>query len=280
MRDDERVDNAEVDEPTGKPDGFRPDPGFPERRPRAFPARAALTGVALFELGLMLLKLFTEGAWAALPFAVLFAAVAALSRLAPPARRPGPREGGLRAGERQQKRATARGLFDTTAVLSIAAGRYDGEFRVECARPDQDARLAEVVVRVTVKRTERSVLTGNRPAVTHWAVTVRAGTTGEAWGLLRAAEEQLPGMLAGVPDGDHSPRYFRLEGGRLADASAEMGAALAPAAAALAGDVARFAASLCAHEGAEPVDLLLTGERVGWLCPECGAALPADWGGA
>lgn len=32
----------------------------------------------------------------------------------------------------------------------------------------------------------------------------------------------------------------------------------------------------CSHADAEPVDLLLTGERVAWVCP-CGAELPADW---
>lgn len=33
----------------------------------------------------------------------------------------------------------------------------------------------------------------------------------------------------------------------------------------------------CAHNGAVPVDLLLTGETVAWLCPECDAQLPAGW---
>lgn len=33
----------------------------------------------------------------------------------------------------------------------------------------------------------------------------------------------------------------------------------------------------CSHPCAEPVDLLLTGERVGWVCPACNADLPAGW---
>jgi hypothetical protein len=42
---------------------------------------------------------------------------------------------------------------------------------------------------------------------------------------------------------------------------------------------ARLSAALgpCAHPGAEPVDLLLTGERVAWICPDCNAELPAGW---
>jgi hypothetical protein len=43
--------------------------------------------------------------------------------------------------------------------------------------------------------------------------------------------------------------------------------------------IARLTASLggCAHPNAEPVDLLVTGERVAWTCPDCPAELPADW---
>ncbi len=33
----------------------------------------------------------------------------------------------------------------------------------------------------------------------------------------------------------------------------------------------------CAHAAAEPVDLLLTGETVAWLCLGCGRQLPAGW---
>lgn len=42
---------------------------------------------------------------------------------------------------------------------------------------------------------------------------------------------------------------------------------------------ARLGAALgpCAHAGAVPVDLLVTGERVAWLCPGCGTQLPAGW---
>jgi hypothetical protein len=42
---------------------------------------------------------------------------------------------------------------------------------------------------------------------------------------------------------------------------------------------ARLAAILgpCAHPDAIPVDLLLTGETVAWLCPACGTQLPAGW---
>lgn len=36
-------------------------------------------------------------------------------------------------------------------------------------------------------------------------------------------------------------------------------------------------ASPCAHKNAVPVDLLVTGERVAWTCPDCPARLPADW---
>jgi hypothetical protein len=33
----------------------------------------------------------------------------------------------------------------------------------------------------------------------------------------------------------------------------------------------------CAHLHAVPVELLLTGELVAWLCPGCGRQLPAGW---
>ncbi len=36
-------------------------------------------------------------------------------------------------------------------------------------------------------------------------------------------------------------------------------------------------APACSHRKAVPVDLLLTGERVAWLCPDCDAQLAADW---
>lgn len=35
--------------------------------------------------------------------------------------------------------------------------------------------------------------------------------------------------------------------------------------------------SSCSHPAAVPVDLLLTGERVAWICPDCNAELPAGW---
>jgi hypothetical protein len=47
----------------------------------------------------------------------------------------------------------------------------------------------------------------------------------------------------------------------MADGFARLGAVLGP----------------CAHKDAEPVDLLVTGERVAWTCPDCPARLPADW---
>jgi hypothetical protein len=37
------------------------------------------------------------------------------------------------------------------------------------------------------------------------------------------------------------------------------------------------AAAVCAHPDAEPVNLLVTGETVAWVCPKCEARLPADW---
>ncbi len=42
---------------------------------------------------------------------------------------------------------------------------------------------------------------------------------------------------------------------------------------------ARLSAVLgpCAHPGAVPVDLLLTGETVAWLCPGCDVQLPPGW---
>lgn len=33
----------------------------------------------------------------------------------------------------------------------------------------------------------------------------------------------------------------------------------------------------CAHPGAVPVELLLTGEIVAWLCPGCDQSLPSEW---
>jgi hypothetical protein len=37
------------------------------------------------------------------------------------------------------------------------------------------------------------------------------------------------------------------------------------------------AAAVCAHPDAEPVNLLVTGETVAWVCPDCPAELPAGW---
>lgn len=34
----------------------------------------------------------------------------------------------------------------------------------------------------------------------------------------------------------------------------------------------------CNHPDAVPVELLLTGEVVAWLCPDCDRQLPAGWG--
>jgi hypothetical protein len=33
----------------------------------------------------------------------------------------------------------------------------------------------------------------------------------------------------------------------------------------------------CAHQDAEPVTLLATGELVAWLCAQCDTKLPAGW---
>lgn len=33
----------------------------------------------------------------------------------------------------------------------------------------------------------------------------------------------------------------------------------------------------CMHESAESVSLLVTGETVAWVCPDCFTQLPADW---
>ena len=42
-------------------------------------------------------------------------------------------------------------------------------------------------------------------------------------------------------------------------------------------DFTALAAALgrCPHLAAVPVELLITGERVAWLCPDCGSQLPA-----
>lgn len=57
------------------------------------------------------------------------------------------------------------------------------------------------------------------------------------------------------------------------------GTALLPPMAGMALGFARLAAAMggCAHANAEPVDLLVTAERVAWICPECPAELPANW---
>lgn len=68
--------------------------------------------------------------------------------------------------------------------------------------------------------------------------------------------------------------------GRLAaSAGTALGEALSPSMAGVALGMARLAAATggCAHPDAEPVDLLLTGERVAWVCPDCPAELLAGW---
>lgn len=180
------------------------------------------------------------------------------------------------AGGRRQRQAMVLGLFDTTVVLG--PGGWDEAFEGECTGPDQDACLYEGVIRVAARRTESGPITWNGPVVTHWRVTVRAGTAGEAWGLLRAAGLQLPELLADRAGGDQSARYFRLAAGTLVGASA--GLASAPESGAMPSALpgARLGApsASCAHSNAESVDLI-TGERVAWVCPGCDAELPANW---
>jgi hypothetical protein len=137
--------------------------------------------------------------------------------------------------------------------------------------------IADGVIRVIPRTAERPFwqVTGG-PLVTSWTVATRAPSHGEGIDLLKAAEPLLRDELWSRyrPEA----RYFRFTGGRLAEVlacavteapRAEAGEKLAVRPAAASGP--------CAHRDAEPVDLLVTGERVAWTCPDCPAELPADW---
>ena len=151
--------------------------------------------------------------------------------------------------------------------------------------------IADGVIRVIPRTAVRPWSLG-APVVTSWTVVTRAPSHGEGIDLLKAAEPLLRELLAELADG--RARYFRLVNGVLAEVPDMFGACAAETGERLAASVpsvsmkdvelgfARLTATLgpCAHQGAEPVDLLVTGERVAWVCPECGAELPAGWDGS
>jgi hypothetical protein len=164
--------------------------------------------------------------------------------------------------------------WDVSMILDHGPWNEVCHYQDATGKPDG---IADGVIRVIPRTAERPFwqVTGG-PLVTSWTVVTRAPSHGEGIDLLKAAEPLLRDELWSRyrPEA----RYFRFTGGRLAEVlacavteapRAEAGEKLAVRPAAASGP--------CAHLDAEPVDLLVTGERVAWTCPDCPAELPADW---
>ena len=96
---------------------------------------------------------------------------------------------------------------------------------------------------------------------------------------------RVPCLTFMQPEGDLAPGFMLMSLAPASAAASDIGRAFG--AGLLAGtsmaDVAvgmarlSAAAGPCAHSGAVPVNLLVTGETVAWLCPGCDSELPAGW---
>lgn len=184
--------------------------------------------------------------------------------------------------------AAPRSAWDVSLTLNPAFPWNDVcHYENASRKPDG---IAAGVIRVIPRTAERPFWqVAGTPVITSWTIVTRAPSHGEGIDLLKAAEPLLRERLADLADA--RVRYFRLAGGELAEVPDMFGACAAETGERLAAPVpsvsmkdvelgfARLTATLgpCAHQGAEPVDLLVTGERVAWVCPKCGAELPADW---
>jgi hypothetical protein len=149
----------------------------------------------------------------------------------------------------------------------------------------EEQHRAEAVVRQSIAR-HRALLAMSRggivgPVITGTAVVFATHTLLAAWPsavflllvvlfmlrerrVLRRLQSGLAVVNAAPPKTHAEAAPVRLASvstADMADGFARLGAVLGP----------------CAHKDAEPVDLLVTGERVAWTCPECPAKLPADW---
>lgn len=141
--------------------------------------------------------------------------------------------------------------WEASAVLDWNGFR---EVRLGPARPltpFPDAGNAPVIVLVPRDTRAVGVIGAERSAVASWTAATGAASPVSAYEALAEAEPLLVGRMSELAF-DHGRRYFRLAHGEL----------LAP----------------CVHPGAVPVDTLWTGERVAYLCPECDAQLPSNWG--
>ncbi len=140
--------------------------------------------------------------------------------------------------------------FAVTATLE--RGGYLGGMQVwDCGDGVRFTAAAEQEPYVYVAPLASTQVHGGAFIVERWTVEASAPTAAEAYGRLRDAEPLLLERMPELMTDGLGPRWFRLANGQLR--------------------------SPCAHPDAEPVDLLLTGETVAWLCPECGQELPADW---
>ena len=220
------------------------------------------------------------------------------------------------AAERLERRRAALGRRPGSAwdVSTTFDGTgYTGLWHYEDASRKPGGG-ADGVIRVIPRSADRSPWSPGMPVITSWTVITRAARPVEGNGLLLEAEPLLRACAAGLRDASRGARYFRVEGGRLVgtetgevpaavrlipvpakglkpglalrkmDSGEAAGTSLrtglgfgAGISAELAGARLSAVFGLCAHADAEPVDLLITGERVAWVCPECGAELPAGW---
>lgn len=183
--------------------------------------------------------------------------------------------------------------WDVSVTLNW--GGYSGPGHLEvCERKPGPG--ADGVIRLIPRHASPPPWSSGPVMVHSWTVIARAASQAEGMRLLAEAGPLLRERLADLADAGRGCRYFRLEGGRLAEVAnwpqerpsrrdgsfpvatrEEAGRADAAPGTALSPLMADLALGPCAHKNAEPVDLLVTGERVAWCCPDCPAELPAGW---
>jgi hypothetical protein len=204
----------------------------------------------------------------------------------------------LAAAQLEQPLPAPRSAWDVSTTLDrLSAWNEVCHYEDATGKPDG---IATGVIRVTPRTVRRSALTPGKPVVISWTVATRAASHGEGIDLLKVAEPLLRERLAELAHAGRGARFFRVKGGVLAEVlgclappEAEAGGFAVPpgtvtvpcktsgmgSVADAAVGMARPTAALgsCAHPDAEPVNLLVTGETVAWVCPDCPAELPAGW---
>lgn len=122
----------------------------------------------------------------------------------------------LAAGGRERRLEPQRRAWDVSMVLDLVTA-WNDVVRYEDVTGKPDG-IAAGVIRVTPRTVRRSALTPGKPVVISWTVVTRAPSHGEGVDLLKAAEPLLREHLAELAHEGREARYFRVEGGALAEA--------------------------------------------------------------